>query len=480
MEKDKLSKNLKPSNVFAIAIGSIIGFSCFVLPGNWLRDAGPMGAVVAFVVATVMILFIANSYGYMVKNYPVAGGAVAYAYKGFGRNAAFLCGWLLSLGFLSIIALNAMALPVLVRFVTPTLLTRGYLYTVAGYDVYFLEVLFSVVTIGLFGYLNIVGSDKVGKIQFVMVGLLFLAVILLGTGSLLTSSQAAANLKPLFALDKTKIGAVLSVLAIAPMAFVGFDTIPHAAEEFDFSPSLALKLMFIAIAAGGVMYVTVLLSTASVFSWHTLMTSTPVWATGEAMQSTMGTFGLMILLVGVSMGIMTGINGFYMATSRLLYGMARAKMLPEWLSTIHHKHKTPMNAILFSMVLSMIAPWFGRTAILWVVDMCSAGTAISFAFTCITANMMSKAGAMSSWKHMVGFVFSVGFLVMLLLPASPAVMPREAMIAFGVWALLGGVFYMVRAKEYLSIPKMELDVLIYGEKDVDSNCQCEQCASEVI
>lgn len=468
MKEAHLQKSLKPGNVFAIAIGSIIGFSCFVLPGYWLKDAGPMGAVIAFVLATVMILFIANSYGYMVKNYPVAGGAVAYAYKGFGRNSAFLCGWLLSLGFLSIIALNAMALPVLVRFVAPTLLTRGYLYTVAGYDVYLAEVMFSVITIVLFGYLNITGSDKVGKIQFVMVGLLFLAVILLGAGSLLSSGEAAKNLRPLFAQDKSTFGAILSVLAIAPMAFVGFDTIPHAAEEFDFSPALALKLMFIAIAAGGVMYVTVLLATASVFSWHSLVASTPVWATGEAMQSTMGTFGLLILLLGVSMGIMTGINGFYMATSRLLYGMARAKILPGWLGTIHPKHKTPMNAILFSMVLATIAPWFGRTAILWVVDMCSAGTAISFAFTCITAYMMSRAskeGYSRSWKHMVGAIFSIGFLLMLLLPGSPAVMPREAMVAFGIWALLGGAFYMVRAKEYLSIPREEMDILIYGKSE---------------
>lgn len=474
MKEAHLQKSLKPSNVFAIAIGSIIGFSCFVLPGNWIKDAGPMGAVIAFVVATIMILFIANSYGYMVKNYPVTGGAVAYAYKGFGRNSAFLCGWLLSLGFLSVIALNAMALPVLVRFVAPTLLTRGYLYTVVGYDVYLAEVMFSVLTIILFGYLNITGSDKVGKIQFIMVGLLFLAVILLGAGSLLSAGEAAKNLKPLFAQDKSTFGAILSVLAIAPMAYVGFDTIPHAAEEFDFSPSLALKLMFIAIAAGGIMYVTVILSTASVFSWHSLVATTPVWATGEAMQSTMGTFGLLILLLGVSMGICTGINGFYMATSRLLYGMARARILPGWLGTIHPKHKTPMNAILFSMLLALVAPWFGRTAILWVVDMCSAGTAISFAFTCITAYMMSKAskqGSTGSWKHMVGSIFSIGFLVMLLMPSSPAAMPKEALVAFGIWALLGGVFYLVKAKEYLSIPKAEMDVLIYGVSEEEKKSQ---------
>jgi hypothetical protein len=71
----------------------------------------------------------------------------------------------------------------------------------------------------------------------------------------------------------------------------------------------------------------------------------------------------------------------------------------------------------------------------------------------------------------VGSVFSIGFLVMLLMPGSPAAMPQEALVAFGIWALLGGVFYMVRAKEYLSIPREEMDILIYGKAEDGKKCQ---------
>lgn len=60
-------------------------------------------------------------------------------------------------------------------------------------------------------------------------------------------SILAQNLQLLFHPGKTAIASNFSVLAVAPMAYVGFDTIPRAAEEFDFSLSMALKLTVLCI-----------------------------------------------------------------------------------------------------------------------------------------------------------------------------------------------------------------------------------------
>lgn len=473
MENKNLQKTLKPSGVFAIALGSIIGFGCFVLPGNWLLDAGPIGATIAFAIAIVMILVIGNSYGYMVEKLPLAGGAVVYAYRGFGRKHAFLCGWLLSLGFLSVIALNAMALPVLVRFIAPNLLTKGYLYTIAGYDAFLGEILLSLSVILIFGYLNIKGSDKVGGLQVLMVTLLLSSVVLLGIGNFFVDGAGISNLKPFFASDKTPIGSIISVLAIAPMAFVGFDTIPHAAEEFDFPTKLVHRLMHSSILVGGIMYIVVLLATAVVFPWGVLNESMPSWATGAAMQQNMGRIGLSVLVLGVTMGICTGINGFYLATSRLLYGMSKAQILPKWFGKLHEKYNTPSNALIFCLVLASIAPWFGRNAIIWVVDMCALGTAISFFYTCFTAvklNKESRAGSKSYRIHMLATLFSIVFVAILIVPGSPSFMAIEPWIALAVWSIIGLIFYFTRAKEYNSIPSEELDRLVYGlEEYVEKN-----------
>ncbi|MCG8530520.1 MAG: APC family permease [Desulfovibrionales bacterium] len=465
-ESAELKKALRPTDVFAIAVGSIIGFGCFVLPGDWLLESGPLGFSIAFILGALMIIVIGKSYGFMINEYPVAGGGFAFAYKGFGRTQAYICGWMLTLGYLSVVALNATAIPIIIRFIAPTLLTRGYLYSVVGWDVYAAEILVSVSAVLLFAYLNYKGSDAMGKIQTFMVGLLFAAVILLALGSFMLSGAPVSNLYPLFAPNKTAFASVVSILAVAPTAYLGFDTIPHAAEEFDFAPSEAFKLIVLAILSGGAIYIIVALGTAMPYPWLDIINKDMVWATGDAMKAAMGTFGLLFLVVGVLMGICTGMNGFYMATSRLLLSMARAKVLPNWFAKIHPTYQTPVNSILFTMVFGLLLPWFGRTAILWIIDMCTIGTAVSFFYTCFTSYKMIKEANPQSREatiHLVGASFSLLFLGLLCIPGSPAFMVIESWVCLISWLSLGLVFYLAKAKSYRAVPKRELDMLILNK-----------------
>ena len=100
------------------------------------------------------------------------------------------------------------------------------------------------------------------------------------------------------------------------------------------------------------------------------------WATGTTVRMSLGTPGIILLGTAVTMAILTGINGFFVASSRLVFGMGRAKVLPGWFGVIHKKHRTPRNALLFTGLASLIAPWLGRHVILWIVDMCAVGTSV--------------------------------------------------------------------------------------------------------
>ena len=57
---------------------------------------------------------------------------------------------------------------------------------------------------------------------------------------------------------------MIAVVAIAPWAFVGFDSIPQAAEEFNFSPKKANGIMIITIVFGAFVYIAVNTVTAAV------------------------------------------------------------------------------------------------------------------------------------------------------------------------------------------------------------------------
>ena len=217
-DRPELSRTLQPLQVGALSLG------CFVLPGDFLTTAGPLGATLGVLLGGAAMLIIARSYGVMVRAFPVAGAEFAYAYHACGRYHAYVCGWFLALGYLSIVPLNATALALLGTFIAPQLFARGYLYTVAGFEVFAGEVLLAsaaIVGIGLFG---VRGVRSVGNLQVGMTALLVGGVLVVGLGTPVSGAASSANLQPYFAPDRSPFAAVLAMLAIAPWLYVGFDT----------------------------------------------------------------------------------------------------------------------------------------------------------------------------------------------------------------------------------------------------------------
>src|SRR5699024_3229873 len=125
-----------------------------------------------------------------------------------------------------------------------------------------------------------------------------------------------------------------------------------------------------------------IMTTAMIEPWQGLIAKDHVWGTGAAIGELLGPIGLLILAVALSMGIFTGLNGFIISSSRLLFAMSRAKILLEAFSKLHPKYRTPYIGIIFTSVIAMFAPWFGREALLWVVDMSSIGVSIAYFYTC--------------------------------------------------------------------------------------------------
>ena len=101
-KRTKLKKSMGPGSIWAVAVGSIIGWGCFIQGGLWTQRAGgPLPLFLGFLVGGLLMIVVGYSYSYMIAKFPVAGGEFAYAYKGFGRTASYICGWMLSLGYLS-------------------------------------------------------------------------------------------------------------------------------------------------------------------------------------------------------------------------------------------------------------------------------------------------------------------------------------------------------------------------------------------
>lgn len=475
--RQELKKSLSPGAIWAVAVGSIIGWGCFIQSADWTaRAGGPLPLMLGFLAGGILMIVIGLSYSYMIAKFPVAGGEFAYAYKGFGGVAAYVCGWMLSLGYLAIVALNATAIPVLANYIFPGVFNKGYLYTIAGYDVYAGEIALSCFFIILFGIMNYRGVKAAGQLQLLMVLIMCAAVIVSVGGTAITGHVNFSNLLPLSGEGKSFVGGFFSILALAPFLYVGFDCIPQAAEEYDFPPDKAKKLIISALIVGALIYGAMAFVTDVVLPWKEMVALTdasgsPVkWFTGAVLEMAMGKIGVMFVAIAVIMGIFTGMNGFYMSSSRLIFGMARANMLPKWFAKIHKTAQTPSNCIIFTMIVSAICPFFGREVINWVVDMCSVGTAFGYFFTCAGAYIVLKQSReanqmLSPSTALAGCVISVGILLLLVVPGSPAFMSVQSWVALIVWIIMGISFYFLAAGDYRQLSEAAIGYLILGEEE---------------
>ena len=202
----ELQKSLRPRHVASLALGCIIGFGCFVLAGDFLERSGPLGATIGLVIGAFFMLLIAESYAPLIARFPVAGAGFhatdpnsagaefAHAYYAAGRYHAYVCGWFLTLGYLCIIPLNATALALLGKFLAPELFARGYLYAVAGFDVYLGEVMLASGAIVIVGYFNYRSVRSVGDFQLVLTTVLVGTVLLIAVGTLLSPGTSLENL----------------------------------------------------------------------------------------------------------------------------------------------------------------------------------------------------------------------------------------------------------------------------------------------
>jgi len=473
-----LQKQLKPIHVWAIAFGCIIGWGSFINPGKkFLPNSGVAGTAIAMVMGAAVMIIIACSYAYMVPKYPKAGGEFTFTRNSFGKIPAFICGWFLVAAYLTNVPMNSTAIGLIVDGIdgSADILKWGFSYSIAGFQVYLGEILLASAILILFGVLNIWGVKKAGFVQTVLASLLALCAFTLCIAGLVSAKAKGINMNPVWGFDKKAaaaaattsnigdfahrgtsgvLGAILATFAIAPWAFVGFDTIPQAAEEFRFSYRKVMLIMVVAILFGCFVYISNnTVAAAALENWPERVLSGD-WVLLIAAEELLGTFGKVLIGIGVSCAVLSGIMGFYLASSRLMYSMSLEGYLPEVFGRIDPKHSTPKNAMIFCILVSLTGPVLGREALGWFVDMSSIGASIGFFFTAAsTLVTMRRDGDGTKGLRaaaVLGTVFSAVFMVLQLVPIpglSGVHFGKESYLMLLIWIALGLVFFLKERKK---------------------------------
>jgi amino acid transporter len=329
----RLSRSLGFWALVAFGVGDILGAGIYALVGKVAAASGER-AWLSFGVALVVAAFTALSYAEWGARVPRSAGEAAFLHAAFRRAwLPLLVGWMvLFSGMVSMATvsrvcadyLSALGLQVPVALVVGVFLLVLTVINWRGMrHASWTNVLCTVVEIAGLGIVLVAGFLALGQER--------------------DASQAAA------AAAETPLGAVLTGAALSFFALIGFEDMVNVSEEVHDPRRTVPRAIVTALAIAGSLYMLV--------AWLATQVVPP-----ESLASAKAPL-LEVVRRGapaVPDGLFTAIAIFavantallnYVMGSRLLYGMARYRLLPRALAHVHPVHRTPSVAILAMLVL---------------------------------------------------------------------------------------------------------------------------------
>ncbi|WP_408070327.1 amino acid permease [Butyrivibrio sp. JL13D10] len=457
--KTELKKHLTPVGAWALAFGCSVGWGAFVMPGTtFIPLAGPVGTALGMLIGGLVMLLIGVNFHYMMNKYPDDGGTYSFSKNVFGYDQGFLGAWFLLLVYMAIVWANGTAIPIIFRNLFPGVLETGPSYNIAGFEVYVYESLLSAAIIAAAGFVCLMGGRTSSAVQSIMAFVLLGGIVITAGLLFVDGHMDVTTFEPAFVPGKSKAFQIFQIVALAPWAYVGFESISHSTEEFKFSQKKTLRIFFSAIVAGAAAYSLLALIAVSVLpqgvsNWTSYIDNLQDYSglaglpTFHAATMILGNKGFMLLGFAVVAGILTGLIGNLIAASRLIYVMAKDGLFPLWVGRLNNR-SVPYKAILCITAVSMIIPFFGRTAISWIVDINTIGATVAYAYTSLAAYKCARDNDDVTVKitGLIGFIISMVFTLYFLIPNLWTVeaLPQQSYLIIILWSIAGFVvFYFI-------------------------------------
>jgi basic amino acid/polyamine antiporter, APA family len=452
-----LRRTIGPFQLFALAIGVIIGSGWVVLIGDLIKVGGPAGTIAGFAIGGFTMMLVAAAYGELSSKIPLAGGEFIFAHTIFGPAAGFAVGWFIALYLIGSTAFEAISLAAILQTLMPEI--RGpTLYVLLGYPVTMGAVSIGIAGVALITFLNHRDVRLVVRFQSIVTyGFLAIAfgVVILGI-----SLGRVANLHPLFVEDSGKAPWVSALWIVATSAYflTGFQAIPQAIEEraVGVSSKTVLWLMVSSVATAALFLCLVVLAVGMAAPWK--QTSVEPMMTAVAL-SKLGPGPILatVVLIAAAASLLKTWNALALMASRLLMAQARERFLPAWLAAVHPIHKTPATASLLVGGLTLGGIMLGRGALVPIVNMasgCLAGTFVLILLAVIklrrvgshdSAGAVMPGGVLTLTIAFVGASLMAIFAIIGPLFSSTNAIPLEWTLLVG-WACVGALIYCIRGR----------------------------------
>ncbi|TCD05091.1 amino acid permease [Erythrobacteraceae bacterium CFH 75059] len=473
-KKKSLERTLGALQLTLFGIGAVIGTGIFVLTSEGAQKAGP-GLMLAFAIAGLICIVAALCYAEIASMIPVAGSAYTYTYATMGELLAWTVGWALVLEYA--VAASAVSVGWSGYFVgtlrelagidLPIWLTAGPV-ALGGAPGGFIN-LPAVFIAGVITWLLMIGTTESARVNAILVVIKVVALTTFIVLTLPSEEFDTGRFNPflpagVFGGFGTGLGAV-GAAAIIFFAYVGFDSVSTAAEETK-NPQRNVPIGLIgSLLFCTVFYILVAAGAIGTIGGQPIMGPNgipfPAGSAELARQCALPQYADWLVCsnealahvlrqIGYStIGNMLGLAAFIALPSViliLLYGqtriffvMSRDGLLPEGLSKIHPKWKTPYVVTLMTGCVVAFAAAFlpvGRLA-----EIANTGTLYAFLMVALAVLLLRVRDPQRPRAFRVPGVWFVAPAAMFGCAFLFFNLPASAMLVFPVWGAVGLLIY---------------------------------------
>ncbi|RJS60797.1 APC family permease [Bacillus sp. PK3_68] len=391
----------------------------------------------AYLLALIVMLFTAYSYGQMSKSIPSAGSAYAYTQKAINPYVGFLVGWAILMDYLFIPMVNYLLFGIFFSAAFPS---------VPNY-VWILSMLLLVTVINVRGV-------KLATKANAFITIFSIAFILLFIGLSIKEIAGGAGTGTLFSLkpfynSEEPLSFIISGAALLCFSFLGFDSATAFAEETVNPQKNIPRAVFIITLVGGAIFITVSYFAQNVWPNYNSFVD-PDSAAHEIIKFVGGKALASAFLAVYAVTAFGSAMSSQASASRVLYAMGRDGQLPnKFFGTLHQKYNTPVNNILLISAISLLALFLSLSLVASFINF-----GAFLAFTSVNIAVITYYFVRKKERSLKGT------LLYLIIPAAGALLDLWLLINLdihskvlgSIWFALGLIYMVVLTKGFRQKP----------------------------
>jgi amino acid transporter len=434
--RQELSRQLRLRDLISYGLVYMVPIAPMAIFGSVYAGSGGMVAL-AYAIGVVALVFTAFSYAQMVKAFPMSGSVYNYAGRGISPPIGFLAGWVILLDYVLVPGLLYLVASVAMHATAPAVPVWAWLLGFVAVNT----------------VVNSIGIRMTSVVTRVMLAgeLIVLAIFVAIAAWAIVSGRGHFSWQAFYNSDTFTWSVVAGAVSIAVLSFLGFDGISMLAEEARGGARQIGRAMATVLVLAGVLFIAqTWLAAMLVPNPGSLLADGDPNGTAFYDAAQVAGGGWLATLCAVATAVAWGLPNSMVAqvaTSRLLYAMARDRQLPAFLAKVSIRRNVPINATLLTGVVSLALGLYMASradGITLLSSLINFGAMVAFLVLHVSViiHHLIRRRSRNLWAHLV--MPSVGFAILAYVVINANIAAQQLGLA---WLALGMV---VLAGLYLS------------------------------